>query len=222
MKKIITIDGPAASGKTSVSRELSKRLGTGWEWVSTGAFYRGLAYVASELNYDLNHEENLAKLALDPVWEVRSSLESTHVFFKNQDVTREISRDDMGSKASQVSFHQKVREALLSGQRRCAEGKEGLIAEGRDCGTVVFPEAFAKIYITASHENRATRRAQELGMSKDLTLESQKQRDHQDTHRTVAPLQIPEGALVIDSTELSLFEVVDAAESFVRQKLQTL
>ncbi len=121
-----------------------------------------------------------------------------------------------------MSFHKKVRSALLDGQRRCAEGTAGLIAEGRDCGTVVFPDAFAKIYITASHENRAARRAQELGMSKDTTLESQKQRDHQDSHRSVAPLSVPEGALVIDSTDLQLSQVVDAAESFVRKKLQTL
>ena len=134
---VVTIDGPAASGKSSVSRELARRMG--WKWVSTGAFYRGLAYVAHVSHVSLRDEEALVQLAKSPVWSVRLASEETHVFLKNQDVTAEIGKEEIGSLASQVSSFSRVRSALLDAQRKCAEGGQGLVAEGRDCGTVVFP-----------------------------------------------------------------------------------
>lgn len=143
----------------------------------------------------------------------------THVFFKEKDVTDDIFREDVGSIASKISHYPEVRTALLEAQRKCSSGSQGLVAEGRDCGTVVFPEAQAKIYLTASSEHRAARRAAELGLDQGQTQEAQKVRDQQDSTRKAAPLQVPAHALVLDTTDMALEEVVDSVENFVRSKL---
>ncbi len=217
MGMVITIDGPAASGKSSVSRELARRLG--WKWVSTGAFYRGLAYAALQLDVDLDDVETLAQLTHNPVWSIRLESERTKVYFKEEDVTDLISHEDVGNFASKISHYPDVRKALLEAQRNCSAGPDGLVAEGRDCGTVVFPQADAKVFLTASSEHRAARRATELGLDQDDMVKAQKQRDHQDSTRKVAPMAVPENAFVLDSTELNLSEVVDKIEAFVRTKL---
>lgn len=220
MGLVITIDGPAASGKTSVSRELARRLR--WNWVSTGAFYRGLAYVAGQMGTDLNSEKALAELARrTDLWSVEMRDEQTHVFFRGQDVTQEIFREEVGSVASKVSHFPLVRSALLEAQRECQRITSGLVAEGRDCGTVVFPQAEAKIYLTAKEENRAERRAREQGVSTEQIAQDQKVRDQQDSSRKTAPLQVPSEALVLDSTDLPFDEVVQRIEQFVRPLLKT-
>lgn len=217
MGQIITIDGPAASGKSSVSRELAARLG--WRWVSTGAFYRGLAYVARELKMDLTRGEELAALAHSKEWEVLLTPEKTKVLFRGTDVTDQIGLEGVGNVASLISNNPLVREALLGAQRACAQGQEGLVAEGRDCGTVVFPQAQAKVYLTASSESRAARRAAEEGVDPQAIIEAQKQRDQQDTTRKAAPLSVPEQALVVDTSEMNFDQVVDTVEKFVRGRL---
>lgn len=214
---VITIDGPAASGKSTVSRELAKRLG--WKWVSTGAFYRGLAYVALQLRVELDDIQGLSALTHSPVWSVSMESDRTRVYFKNQDVTDQIAHEDVGSFASRISHYPEVRKALLDSQRDCSKGPDGLVAEGRDCGTVVFPQAQAKIYLTASSEHRAARRAAEQGSSQAEIIEAQKVRDQQDSTRKAAPLSVPEQALVVDTTELSLSQVVDQVEAFVKTKI---
>jgi cytidylate kinase len=214
---VVTIDGPAASGKSSVSRELARRLG--WQWVSTGAFYRGLAYAALQLGIDLDDISALAELTHKPVWAIKLQPERTTVFFKNDDVTDLIAHEDVGNFASKISHYPEVRKALLEAQRNCANGPTGLVAEGRDCGTVVFPNANAKVYLTASSEHRAARRATELGLNQEDMVASQKVRDHQDSTRKAAPLAVPENALVLDSTELDLEQVVDKVEAFVQSKI---
>ncbi|MDG0817931.1 (d)CMP kinase [Bdellovibrio svalbardensis] len=217
MGMVITIDGPAASGKSSVSRELARRLG--WKWVSTGAFYRGLAYAALQLDVDLDDVQTLAQLTHNPVWSIRLESERTKVYFKEEDVTDLIAHEDVGNFASKISHYPEVRKALLEAQRNCSAGPDGLVAEGRDCGTVVFPQADAKVFLTASSEHRAARRATELGLDQDDMVKAQKQRDHQDSTRKVAPMAVPENAFVLDSTELNLSEVVDKIEAFVRTKV---
>lgn len=214
---VITIDGPAASGKSTVSRELAKRLG--WQWVSTGSFYRGLAYVALQMGIELDDTLGLAKLAHSDVWSVRMTADRTRVFFRENDVTDSISHEDVGSFASRISHYPEVRKALLQSQRGCSEGPQGLVAEGRDCGTIVFPDAEAKIYLTANSEHRAARRAAEQGANTQEIIEAQKVRDQQDSTRKAAPLAIPEQALVVDTTELSLDQVVDKVEGFVKAKI---
>lgn len=218
MGKVVTIDGPSASGKTSVSRELARRLG--WKWVSTGAFYRGLAYAALHLKLDLDDENALSGLSLrQEIWSVEMRDEETRVLFKGRDVTQEVQAEDIGSIASRISHFPKVRASLLSSQRHCQATTEGLVAEGRDCGTVVFPAAEAKIYLTAKQENRAERRAKEQGLSAEATVEAQKQRDLQDSTRKAAPLAVPSDAFVVDTTDLDFDQVVSEVERFARKKI---
>lgn len=218
MGRVITIDGPAASGKTSVSRELARRLG--WHWVSTGAFYRGLAYVAQRMKMDLDDENELSDLSKSSIWRVEMAESKTRVYFQEEDVTDEIGREDVGNVASKISHFPRVRASLLEGQRDCQARTEGLVAEGRDCGTVVFPQAEAKIYLTARSESRAERRAKEQGLSAESLMEEQNKRDHQDSTRKAAPLQIPENAFVVDTTAMDFEEVVGAVENHVRSCLK--
>jgi cytidylate kinase len=217
---IVTIDGPAASGKTSVSSELAKRLG--WSWVSTGAFYRGLAYVALAKKLPLDQEKTVAVLCDLKDWQVKMTDDRTQVFYQNKEVTAEISKEEVGTAASQISHYPSIRKGLLEAQRNCAKGMKGLIAEGRDCGTVVFPQAQVKIYLTARSEDRAQRRATEHGKDVVETLKLQQKRDSQDSQRATAPLQIPENAEILDTSTLGFTEVVDRVEQIVRQKLKTL
>lgn len=217
MGMVVTIDGPAASGKSTVSRELASRLG--WQWVSTGAFYRGLGYAALHSQIDITDVKALTALAQSPVWSVKMGAARTQVFFKNHEVTDDIFSEDVGNIASQISHYPEVRKALLQAQRNLSAGPQGLVAEGRDCGTVVFPQAEAKIYLTASSEHRAARRAAELGLDQQETQAAQKVRDQQDSTRKAAPLQVPENALVVDTTDMALDEVIHKVESFVRSKL---
>lgn len=219
MGYVITIDGPAASGKSSVSRELARRLQC--RWVSTGAYYRGLAYIAQKAQVDLHSPQSLAELARSNKWSVGIDPEKTRVFFEGEDVTEALSHEQVGNAASLISHYPEVRQALLSEQRKCGLIEPGIVAEGRDCGTVIFPLADAKIYLTASSEHRAARRAQELGIAEKILQEQQKQRDHQDSSRKVAPLQIPESALVVDTTHMSLEEVVDSIEKHILEKIGT-
>lgn len=215
---MVTIDGPAASGKSSVSRELAQRLG--WNWVSTGAFYRGLGFVAQQENADLNNEDQLASLVNQVDWSVEMTHENTKVIYKGTDCTDKIFLEEIGSIASKISHYPKVRQNLLQAQRDLANNPLGLVAEGRDCGTVVFPTAPVKIYLTARSDSRAKRRAEEQGRSVEETIEQQKVRDAQDSNRKTAPLQVPEGAHVIDTSELNLEQVVNKVEELVRTTLK--
>lgn len=204
---LITIDGPSASGKSSVSRELARRLG--WKWISTGAFYRGLAYVAMREGISSDDVQALVALTSAPFWNVRMDDDQTRVFYREVDVTLDILSEENGNRASTISQIPEVRQALLQNQRDCARHVPGLVAEGRDCGTVVFPQAMLKIYLTASQEERAMRRAKEQGLSVKETQQHQKLRDRQDSSRTAAPLQVPPHAKVVDSNGMDLNQVVD-------------
>ena len=217
MQKVITIDGPSASGKSSVSRELARKLN--WQWVSTGAFYRGLGLVALKSQVDTQSEAGLLPLIQSPRWKVELTLPSTLVFFDGEDVTAEIHGEAAGAIASQISQFPGVRQGLLQRQRQLAEDHDGLIAEGRDCGSVVFPQAFMKFYLTANADRRALRRSADDAGSVAETLEMQKKRDFTDSHRKTAPLVAPEGSIVVDSTDLELSSVVELVEGKVREKL---
>lgn len=214
---VIAIDGPAASGKTSVSRELARRLGC--RWVSTGAFYRGLALVAHELGVTLTDPEALARLSKSTEWQVRADSDETRVFFHKKDVTSQIMSESNGNRASQVSRFPEVRESLLALQRDLRKPDGGLIAEGRDCGSVVFPDAILKVYLTARSGQRAQRRAMEKGQNVEDIARAQRERDRQDQERVTAPLQVPEGASVLDTSELNFEEVVAQIEAWAREKV---
>jgi cytidylate kinase len=217
MGTVVTIDGPSASGKSSVSRGLASRLG--WRWVSTGAFYRGLACVAVKERIELTEVQGLVKLCSDPLWTVEMRPDTTAVVWRGVDISAEVFSETMGEKASQISQLQEVRKALLQAQRECAEGVAGLVAEGRDCGTVVFPNAALKVFITASQAARAARRANQHGLDIELIHASQTERDIQDSTRSAAPLQVPPEARVLDTNHLSLEEAVDTVHQWVKLAL---
>ncbi|MEQ1664844.1 MAG: (d)CMP kinase [Bdellovibrionales bacterium] len=221
MKKesyVITVDGPAASGKTSVSRLLANRHN--WDWISTGAFYRGLAYIAIREGLNLSDQNALAQLTLSNIWSVEMTPELTRVHYRSEDVTSEIYKEEVGNKASSISQYVELRKNLLGMQRSCAKPGRTLVAEGRDCGTVVFPRADLKIYLEARSDFRAERRAKESGRQVSEMLEAQGLRDHQDSTRKAAPMQKAEDAHVIDTSNNNLIEVVQILENLLRKELE--
>lgn len=215
-KLLITIDGPAASGKTSVSRELAGRWGC--SWVSTGAFYRGIAYVALQEKVDLMDEEALVDLIERKDWEVCLNPNKTQFMYKGEDVTDHIYLEEYGGAASKVSQHPKVRKALLEAQRELPNKVNGLVAEGRDCGSVVFPDADFKVYLTAHSLNRAQRRSKEEGIGLEETVAVQAKRDQQDKTRSAAPLQVPDNAHVVDTSEMDLQQVVEHVDKLIHKQ----
>jgi cytidylate kinase len=144
---------------------------------------------------------------------------NTFVFFDGSNVTEAIAHESVGLIASKISHFPRVRESLLRGQRKCKEVTQGLVAEGRDCGTVVFPLAEVKVFLTARSEDRASRRAKELGLNVQETMDAQRVRDQQDSSRKAAPLQVPPNALVVDTSQKNLEQVVEEIEQYVKSKL---
>lgn len=208
---IVAIDGPAGSGKSTVAKLLAKRLG--FTYLDTGAIYRALGYLAKEKGVSLEDEEALAELAKEMKLSFEDSGEGIKVILNGEDVTRAIRTEEAGMAASIVSKHPKVRKALLDLQRRFAE-KGDLVAEGRDMGTVVFPNAEVKVFLTASCEVRARRRYKELkekgmNVSFEEVLESVKKRDQQDATRSVAPLKPADDAVIIDTSNMGIEDVVN-------------
>lgn len=210
---VVTIDGPAASGKSSVSRELAKKRG--WAWVSTGTFYRGIAWAANFAGLDMDDEKSLVGLVKSGRWSVMLTADQTLFFFDGIDRTEDIGKESVGTLASRISSYPLVRLALLHAQRDCVVGVRGLVAEGRDCGSVVFPAAHVKVFLTARAEDRAQRRALEEGRSLESMISQQSQRDHQDASRKTAPMRAPDGAHTIDTSGLSLSQVLDAIEGLI-------
>ncbi|ENA29482.1 MULTISPECIES: (d)CMP kinase [Pseudomonas] len=209
---VITVDGPGGSGKGTIAALLSRRLG--WNLLDSGALYRLLAFAARNHGVDLTNEESLKALAayLDVQFQAGHE-HGQRIVLEGEDVTDFIRTEDIGAGASQVAILPAVREALLQRQKAFREAP-GLIADGRDMGTVVFPDAELKIFLTASAEERARRRYLQLkkkGESVNLPglLEEIRERDERDTQRTVAPLKPADDAIVLDSTNLSIEQVLD-------------
>jgi cytidylate kinase len=220
---VITIDGPSGSGKGTVSRLLAQQLG--WSILDSGAIYRVLALAAIHHDIEPSDEEALMPLAahLDVQFEVEDPTQPARIILEGEDVTHGIRTEEVGGVASQVASLPRVREALLRRQRAFKQAP-GLVADGRDMGTVVFPSAEVKIYLTASAEERAKRRYKELkAKGEDVTiprlLEAIKLRDERDMNRTVAPLKPADDALVLDSTELNAGQVLDKVLEYCNVKL---
>ena len=208
---VLTIDGPVSSGKGTVARLVAIRLG--WHLLDSGALYRVLGYHASNQGLALDDEPALVELAKTlPVRFIEREGE-TAVILDGEDVSNIIRQESVGELASQVAVLQPVRDALLARQRAFAEAP-GLVADGRDMGTVVFTSAPLKIYLTASAEERARRRFEQLkekGFDATLAtlVEDIRTRDDRDMNREVAPLRPADDAVVIESTTLTVDEVVN-------------
>ena len=225
MEKLITVDGLASSGKSTLSQKLSEKLG--WSWFSTGVLYRGMAYVGLKEKFK-EEDSDYFDFFKSKTWRVELTPLKTLFFYKDQDITRELYSEKIDEKASYFSAHASYRKALISYQRsfyKKGEDKterhkkeKGLILEGRDCGTILFPSAPLKIFLTAPESQRVERRAKERNKSSSLIFKSQKERDYRDQSRSFAPSVVPEGALTLNSAEYNLEELVE----IVYKKVQTL
>lgn len=216
---VVTIDGPSGVGKGTIGQMLVERFG--WHFLDSGALYRVLALAAIHHQVDLADEESLSALAVHLDVEFSSVLgqTGTRVVLEGEDVSSAIRSEECSQAASKVATFAPVREALLQRQRAFQKAP-GLIADGRDMGTVVFPEADVKIFLTATTEERARRRFEQLrenGISVKIAevLAEVKQRDHRDTNRAVAPLIPANDALVIDTTSMD----VNAVMSVIVEKI---
>jgi len=206
MIPIVTIDGPSGTGKGTVAGRLVQRLG--WHYLDSGALYRVLGLAAQRRGLDPEMAQALAALAADLPVELRDQC----VFLNGEDVSDAIRTEAVGNLASRVAVHGSVREQLLVRQRAAAR-PPGLIADGRDMGTVVFPDAGLKIFLTASAEERAERRYKQLKQKEsDVSLPQLvrdiRERDERDRGRTAAPLKPPPGSLCVDTTVPTITEVV--------------
>jgi len=210
-KLIITVDGPAGAGKSTVSKILSKKIS--YMYLDTGALYRAIAYKVAEHEISPDNEDLLSELCKKVTISVESMDGNMKVLIDGEDVTAKIRTERIGLLASKISAVPVVRETLLSIQRKAGENG-GLIAEGRDMGTVVFPYADLKFFINADAAERVRRRYQELvekGM--DANLEDVKRtlldRDQRDTTRNISPLKPSDDSVIIDTTSLNVEEVVE-------------
>ncbi|UTH29882.1 (d)CMP kinase [Ectopseudomonas hydrolytica] len=204
---VITVDGPSGSGKGTLCALLAKQLG--WNLLDSGALYRLLAFAAGNHGIDLTNEEALKQLAAH----LDVQFIDKRIVLEGEEVTDAIRNEQVGAGASMVASLPVVREALLQRQRAFQE-EPGLVADGRDMGTVVFPDAPLKVFLTASAEERARRRYLQLKAKGDdvnlaSLLDEIRARDERDTQRAVAPLKPAADAILLDSTELSIEQVLE-------------
>ncbi len=218
----IAIDGPAGAGKSTIARKLAAELG--YHYVDTGAIYRTVAYF-----FDL---WGVAPKDIDGIQRYIDELTVglfydeeglQHMLMNGMDVTDDIRTQEIGQKASIISAHAIVREMLLDMQRDVAQEYD-VIMDGRDIGSVVLPKATVKIFLTASPEVRAQRRTQELKAkgqkaNYEMVLKEIQQRDYQDTHRQVAPLKMTRDSIKVDTSDMTLEQVVSTIRDIVRQKV---
>jgi cytidylate kinase len=200
---IIAIDGPAGAGKSTVGRALAKQLGL--EYLDTGAMYRAVAHAALRRGIPVTDEAQVADLAR----RLDLTVGEAGVIIDGEDATIAIRSREVTEAVSAVAANTPVREELRARQRRWAEERGGGVIEGRDIGSVVFPDATLKLYITASPRTRAERRVGEIGGDLDEVEASISERDRRDMTRVDGPLRPADGASVVDTTGLTVDEVVE-------------
>ena len=210
---IVSIDGPSGTGKSSVSRALAERLGL--PHLDTGAFYRAATVAVLEAGADPSDPGRCH----DIVKETQVDQGGGRTYLNGRDVTEEIRVETIDMNVSAVSSHPEVRAIMVDQQRQWVKDRGGSgVVEGRDIGSVVFPDAEIKIYLDARPEVRAKRRAEERGGEADEVADAIESRDHFDSTRRTSPLTVPEGAVTVDTSDLTFTEVVDRLTSLVTSR----
>ncbi len=217
----VAIDGPAGAGKSTVSRQVAKRLG--YIYVDTGALYRAVGIKFSSLGFDTEVKGDIEAVLKNTTVDIRFQDGEQHVFLDGEDVNDRIRTPEASMMASAVSAKPPVRAFLLEMQRKLAR-EHNVLMDGRDIGTVVLPQATVKIFLTASPETRAKRRAKELEekgtpVPFDEVLADIIKRDHNDMNRPIAPLKQAEDAVLADTSSCTFEESVELVLSIIRERL---
>ena len=216
---VVAVDGPGGVGKGTLCRQLADHLN--WHLLDSGSLYRLTAYAAEQAGIDLHNSDAVSKVARNLAVSFRANSEGVDVLLAGADVSAAVRTEQAGHAASIVAANSAVRDVLIGRQRAFAE-QPGLIADGRDMGSVVFPDARLKIFLTAGVEERALRRYKQLkdkGMNVSLPALSRdmEARDRRDSERSVAPLRACDDALVLDSTDMSIAAVFATALGWVAE-----
>ena len=219
-RPVVTIDGPAGSGKSTTAKLVARRLG--YTYLDTGAMYRAMALKALELGIDAADADALGRMALGTSIRVEPDPEGTRVILDGRDVTGLLRSPEVSRNASPVSAARLVRERMVAIQREIGRAG-GVVAEGRDIGSVVFPDAEVKIYLDADLRSRAARRKRDLeAAGREAALEDVERdlsaRDERDSTRQHSPLCVPEGSIRVDTTDLTIDEQVERVVAAVRGK----
>jgi len=208
---IVAIDGPAGSGKSTSAKMVAKKLG--YLYIDTGAMYRAITFLAIKNNI-LHDEQKIIELAKSSKIELEFVNDETRVIFNGKDITNSIRTVEVNNHVSDISKIKQLRVVLVQKQREMGKEKNGVVMEGRDITTVVFPDADVKIFLTASINQRAERRAKEfsangLEVPYDNIKENLERRDHIDSSRDASPLTIAPDAMIIDTSEITIEEQVN-------------
>jgi CMP/dCMP kinase len=224
MIMIITIDGPSGTGKSTIAKKLADKLN--FSYFDTGAMYRAIAWLILQQDISLSDQDQLTQLLERFDFIIKDEAQERRYFIGDLDITQEIRKKEVTDFVSEVSALRSVRSFLLEKQKQYAKQRNAVF-EGRDLGTVVFPDAEIKIFLTASPEIRAKRRFEEIvekdplqkqKISETMILDSLKRRDAYDSTREIAPLKCPEDAYVIDTSDLSIEEVVEKVMRYALNK----
>ncbi|MDO4199527.1 MAG: (d)CMP kinase [Clostridia bacterium] len=220
----VAIDGPAGSGKSTISKIIAQKLG--FVHLDTGALYRAIAYFIDKNNVDFNNENEVKKCLKFVDLKIEKSGAEQKILLGGKVLSSELRSLNITKIASRIASYRCVREYLLNFQRDFAE-KQNVVMDGRDIGTVVLPNASVKIFITASPEVRAGRRLEQMSKSGEKPdyneiLDAIKKRDYEDTHRVIAPLKKADDAAVIDNSNMNLNQTVESVLSIIKERVESI